>query len=152
FSMPGQGGDPAPQQVTVTATDGSPVVITQTQVIYEGAGAPDWLKAEIGAAAGDSPSAVTVHAHISGLAQGNHEATLYITSPSAANSPVPLHVTLALPPPKTVVGTGQLLFEARPFDNIPPQPLLISNAGAPAAEAPTFFVTYQGGGHEWLDV
>lgn len=93
FSGIANGPNPAAQTVVITNGGGGTLTLAVDSVKY-GAGASAWLAT--GLAAGPSADTLGLSANTSGLAVGTYSATVFLSAPSATNSPKNVKVTLAV--------------------------------------------------------
>lgn len=85
-------GDPSPDDDTFTITNSGPDVMTYT--VAESAG---WLDVSpTGGSSTGEADPITVSYDVTGLASGEHETMITVTSPQAGNSPQTVAVTLTI--------------------------------------------------------
>ena len=95
FDAVAGGLDPAPQSVDVTNTGGFPLVgITVDSIVY-GAGASDWLVAQLDQP--DPPATLDITASTTGLTTaGTYAASVWLSATDAEGSPAEVEVTLLI--------------------------------------------------------
>jgi large repetitive protein len=145
FAATRGGADPAQQNLPVTNSGGGSLTGLQASVTYAGGQPAGWLTASLNGST--APATLSLRAATGALAAGTYAATVLVSSPDAANSPVPLAVTftvadqapaIALSPP-TLAFSG-LRGAASPA----PQTVQITNGGGGTLSALQATVTYAG--------
>lgn len=145
FTAPGGGYDPAAAPVTVTSV-GGPLEVTGVSAVY--AGRSGWLSFEVRDPT-SSPAALTVRPHVAGLPSGTYEATVFVSASGAVNSPLPVPVSLVVPPPRMVASASDVSFLVSDGEPPPPYQIRVANAGGGPLAKPTVTVQYEGGSG-WL--
>lgn len=115
------GTTPPPQTISVTAGGAA-----TTWGISVSAGSP-WLTTSVSGTL--TPGTITVSANPAGLAEGVYNATITLSAPGAANSPVAIPVTLAVKTAVMSVSPTTLNFFGAANFNPVPQNFQVSNLG-----------------------
>ncbi len=145
-------GAGAPPPVTVGITNaGEAELAGINAAIGYLEGAPGWLSASLSAPT--APSVLTLTATVDGLSSGSYSARVEISSPDAANSPQPVAVSLIVSdaPPRIVLSTGAVSFNARKeAPDPPPAVVQVDNGGSGALGGLAAAVRYDRGAPGWL--
>ncbi len=152
----GQAGaaPPAAKTIAISNTGGGTLGSLSTGPIIYGAGASGWLQASLTSTA--APATLTLTVATVGLAAGNYNATLPVSSPDASNGPQSIAVTLAVSagalPPTIALSTGSALFSATAGGSAPAaQVVTVSNSGGGTLSGLTAGpVSYGAGAAGWL--
>jgi fibronectin type 3 domain-containing protein len=140
------GVSPAAQQVQLTNNGGGSISGLTVSAVYA-AGAPSgWLTASLSSAT--APATLTVGANGASLAPGNYTATVRITAPGAANSPldVPVTLTVPSPSPSLALSANTVGFNAvQGAGNPAPQTVGVTNAGGGTLSGLAVSVSYASG-------
>jgi hypothetical protein len=115
------GSTPPPQTINITAGGAS-----TTWAVTTSAGA-SWLSTS--ASSTLTPGVLTLSANPSGLAEGTYNATVTLSAPGAANSPIAIPVTLAVKTAVMSVTPSTLSFFGASNFNPAPQTFQIANLG-----------------------
>jgi hypothetical protein len=114
-SLAGQLGTDTEVQaaVGISNSGNGPLSDLSAQVSVAGGGAANWLQAELSSSA--APSELRLRAPLEGLAPGNHQAAVQVSSAVAGNSPRTVQVTLQVrdAPPSIGLSPGSLAFGTR---------------------------------------
>ncbi len=130
-----------PQQINLTTTDGTP--LSYNVATLSGS---NWL--QVSPRGGTAPGGLTVSVNAAGLAAGNYNGSLVVSSPSAANSPQVVAVSLTVAPSITA-SPGELTFHYQVGELSLQAPQTITLGGAGLSFTATA-ATASGG--DWLRV
>jgi uncharacterized protein (TIGR03437 family) len=147
FTQQVGGQAPGARQVTVRSNPAVPIRFDVSVATFTGAG---WLIAEPGA--GLTESTITIRVNTAGLAAGQYEGEVVITSSGASNSPRRIPVTLLVqrPLPNLAVSVATVPFTYQTGGALPQaQSVQVSSSGEPIAFAVTTATT---SGGAWLFV
>lgn len=115
------GSNPSPQTRNITAGGAS------TSWAFSVSGGAPWLT--VSASTTLTPGVLTVSANSTGLQQGTYNATIMLSAPGAANSPISIPVTLAVKTAVMSVAPTSLNFFGASNLNPSPQSFQVSNLG-----------------------
>ncbi len=147
-SLTFSGTTPASQPVQLTNTGGGTLSGLSVSVIYPGGQPSGWLSTSLSGTT--APATLTVSAAAGTLAAGTYTATVRITAPGAANSPldVPVSYTVPQPPPSPIIALGATIvgFNAvQGSGNPASQAVTVNNGGGGTLSGLTVSVIYPGG-------
>jgi large repetitive protein len=146
FAATRGGADPAQQNLGVTNSGGGSLTGLQAAVTYAGGQPAGWLTASLNGTT--APATLSLRAATGALAPGTYSATVLVSSPDAANSPVALAVTFTVADqaPAIALAPPTLAFSALRGGPSPGQQTVqITNAGGGTLSALQATVTYAGG-------
>ena len=107
LSFAAEAGRAAPSAQSVSVSGGGPAVSYSVSSSSTGG----WLRVKPGS--GKTPDSISISADPAGLSVGTYSGTVIVASSDAANSPMPLAITLTVAPPALMLAPTTLSFTAQ---------------------------------------
>jgi hypothetical protein len=152
MNAPNGGGNPSSVNVTVTNTGSNPLTGLAASVSYSGSPPTNWLTATVTPAT--APATLSLSANVASLPSGTYTAQVSVSSPVATNSPLPVQVTLVVPPPTialsstsvAAVATQSVGVETTSFGSI-----LVTNSGGGILQGIKVDSVHYNAGSGWIN-